>query len=157
MPSTRNREHFALLPSPLRTHDSRLSIRMQGLYPYFLMEQFATSESVLHLEKTRAAHCHLAGNVELSLLPFLFNFICKKGFGINFSSFQHSLVAPCHWKLLPIQVFMKNKHTSISSIFCKDKINKNFAHRSNNKQEPLTAWMIRLFTCTQLFVEAEES
>lgn len=65
----RNREHFALFPSSLRTCCSQLSISMQGLYPYFFMEQFTTSESFLHLEKTRAAHCCLAGNVELSLLP----------------------------------------------------------------------------------------
>lgn len=136
MPSARNREHFALLSSPLRTHGSQLSTRMQGLYPYFLMEQFTTSESVLHLQKTRAAHCHLAGNVELSLLH---NFICKKGFGINFPNFQHSFLAPCHQKLLPIQVFMENKYISIQSIFCKDEIIKNFAHRRSNKQEPLAA------------------
>lgn len=136
VPSTRNREHFALLSSPLGTHGLQLSTRMEGLYPYFLMEQFTTSESVLHLQKTRAAHCQLAGNVELSLLH---NFICKKGFGINFPDFLHSFLAPCHQKLLPIEVFMKNKHISIQSIFCKDEISKNFADRRSNKQEPLTA------------------
>lgn len=57
-------EHFALSQDMLL-----VNITMQGLYLYFLMEQFTTSESFLHLEKTGVAHCYLAGNGELSLLP----------------------------------------------------------------------------------------
>lgn len=85
-----------------------------------------------------------AGNVELSLLPLLRNFICEKGFGTNFSGFHHSSLAPVTESLLSIQVFVKNKHTQMLSIFCRDEISKNFVHRLNSKQETLTAQIIRL-------------